>query len=129
VRELDFKVFVDHRRELPALFPSTLATITSALPLVETITLTFVVEPAYPEVAWPDADPLPIFGPAFANRMELLHLHRVHCSLLQRNTFGSMDALFQFFVSAMESRMPGLQGTGILTCTLAPMQRYMEQLP
>ncbi|KAJ7108752.1 hypothetical protein C8R44DRAFT_986688 [Mycena epipterygia] len=134
VRDLELRVFVDSNtpRRLPALFPSTLSTIAASLPLLETITLTFVVEPLHPEVAWTDQGPLPIFGLSFMNRMELLHLRQVHCKLLQRNTFGSTDALFGPFVTAMESRMPGLQGTGILTCTLDDqhsLSRYVERLP
>ncbi|KAJ7468102.1 hypothetical protein FB451DRAFT_1258100 [Mycena latifolia] len=126
---VEMKVFVDHNRHLPTHFPSTLLRLASALPLVETITLAFVVEPLHPKVAWSDPGPLPIFGTSFANRLELLHLRRVHYKLLQRNTFGSTDALFRRFVSAMESRMPGLQGTGILTCTLSPQPRYVDRLP
>ncbi|KAJ6582955.1 hypothetical protein DFH09DRAFT_279036 [Mycena vulgaris] len=130
VRRVEIRVFVGHNRQLPSLFPTTLSTLASALPLVEIITLTFVVEPLHPEIAWPDAGPLPILGPSFLNRTDLLHLRQVHCKLVRRNTLHSMDALFGRFVGAMESRMPGLQGTGILTCTLAePQLRYVERLP
>lgn len=130
VRDVEIKVFVDYGRRLPALFPSTFAQIASSLPLVERITLAFVVEPLFPELPWDDTDPLPIVGSSFMNRMQLLHLRRVHCKLLQRSAFGSMEALFGRFVTAMEMKMPGLLGAGMLECTLAdPQPPYVERLP
>jgi len=123
VREAEIKVFVDNHRRLPAFFPSNFSQIASSLPLVETITLAFVVDSLYPEVEWEDQGPLPILGPSFTSRMQLLHLRRVHCKLLPRTIRpSSMSTLFDHFVAAMEARMPGLQGTGILTCTLADSQ-------
>ncbi|KAJ7668029.1 hypothetical protein B0H17DRAFT_1210181 [Mycena rosella] len=133
VRGVEINIFIDRNRRLPALFPSTLSQLASSMPLLETITLAFVVEPTHPEAAWSDAGPLPILGLSFKDRMELLHLRAVHCKLLQRNTFGTPegpDTLFSRFVDAMESRMPGLQDTGILTCTLTePQPRYVDRLP
>ncbi|KAJ6557918.1 hypothetical protein B0H19DRAFT_1234930 [Mycena capillaripes] len=119
VLDLEMKVFVGNNRRLPAFFHSNFSQIASSLPLVETITLVFVVEPLFPEITWPDQGPLPVLDSSFASRMQLLHLQRVHCKLLQRSTFSSMSALFDRFVTAMESSMPGLQDTGILACTLA----------
>ncbi|KAF7360157.1 hypothetical protein MVEN_00744200 [Mycena venus] len=112
VREVEIKVFVGDSRRLPSFFPSNFSQIASSLPLVEVITLVFVVEPLYPEVEWADQGPLPILGPSFMNRVQLLHLRRVRCKLLERNGFGSMSALLDRFVAAMESKMPGLLGTG-----------------
>ncbi|KAJ7432211.1 hypothetical protein B0H11DRAFT_820914 [Mycena galericulata] len=130
VREVEIKVFVDSVRRLPTLFPSTFGQIASSLPLVESITLTFLVEPLFPEIAWEDAGPFPIVGPSFMNRTELLHLRHVHCKLLRRSVFGDMEELFTRFVAAMEARMPGLLGTGILACTLAdPQLTYTARLP
>jgi hypothetical protein len=84
------------------------------------MTLVFVVEPLHPglEVDWPDEGPLPPFGLSFMDRTQLLHLRRVHCMLRQHGVLRDMSAVFDRFVPAMESKMPGLQGTGILRCTL-----------
>jgi hypothetical protein len=108
----------DHRR-LPTCFSSNISQIASSLPLVETITLMVFVDPHHPgpEIEWPDEAPLPIFGPSFMDRTQLLHLRRVYCILRPR--FDTMTAAFDHFVPAMESRMPGLRDTGILECILA----------
>ncbi|KAJ7832088.1 hypothetical protein B0H14DRAFT_1179142 [Mycena olivaceomarginata] len=121
--ETEIKVFVGDSRRLPAFFAPNLSQIASSLPFVETVVLVFVVEPLHPEVEWPDGTPLPIFGLSFMNRTQLLHLRRVHCKLLRRNVFSEANALFDRFVPAMESMMPGLQGTGILKCTLDDPQQ------
>jgi hypothetical protein len=119
VLEVEIKVFVGDNRRLSLFFSSNLSQVASSLPLVETITLVFVVAPLPPEVKWPSVAPLPIFGPSFMDRTQLLHLRRVHCKLLRREYFsGDIRAVFDCFVPAMESRMPGLQGTGILKCSL-----------
>ncbi|KAJ7665940.1 hypothetical protein DFH06DRAFT_263102 [Mycena polygramma] len=119
VLEVEMKVFVGYTRQLPTFFASNLSQIASSLPLVEAITLVFVIEPRFPEIDWPDQDPLPILGPSFMSRTQLLHLRRVHCKLIRRNAFASMDEVFRRFVAAMESKMSGLDGTGILTRSLA----------
>ncbi|KAJ7359683.1 hypothetical protein DFH08DRAFT_952787 [Mycena albidolilacea] len=120
VLEVEIKVFIGDNRRLPLFFSSNLSQVASSLPLVETITLVFVVAPLPPEVRWPNVAPLPIFGPSFMDRTQLLHLRQVHCKLLRREHYsGDMRAVFDRFVPAMESRMPGLQGTGILKCSLA----------
>jgi hypothetical protein len=122
--EIEIKVFFDDRRRLPAFFAPNLSQIASSLPFVETITLVFVAEPLHPEVEWPDGTPLPIFDLSFMNRTQLLYLRRVHCKILCRNVFSEDNTLFDRFVPAMKSMMPGLQGTGILKCTLYdPYQR------
>ncbi|KAJ6478772.1 hypothetical protein C8R47DRAFT_1219322 [Mycena vitilis] len=118
VLEFEMKVFVGNARQLPTFFAFNLSQVASSLPLVEAITLVFVIEPRFPEVDWPDQEPLPIFGPSFMSRTQLLHLRRVHCILSRRNPFASADELFRRFVVVMESAMCGLEGTGILTCTL-----------
>ncbi|KAJ6582952.1 hypothetical protein DFH09DRAFT_1309203 [Mycena vulgaris] len=104
VRRVEIRVFVGHNRQFPSLFPTMLSMLASALPLVEVIALRFVVEPLHPEI--------------------------IHCKLVRPNTLHSMDALFGRFVGAMDSHIPRLQDTGILTCTLAePQLRYVERLP
>ncbi|KAJ6557906.1 hypothetical protein B0H19DRAFT_122909 [Mycena capillaripes] len=119
VLQLEMKVFVGIDKRLPPFFNSNFSQIASSLPLVETITLVFVTNVRlFPEMAWPDQGPLPILGPSFANRVQLLHLRRVHCRLLRLSTSPSLNVLFDRFVPAMESKMPRLQGTGILKCTL-----------
>ncbi|KAJ7832093.1 hypothetical protein B0H14DRAFT_3463704 [Mycena olivaceomarginata] len=93
VLEVEIKVFVGDNRRLPLFFSSNLSQVASSLPLVETITLVFVVAPLPPEVRWPNVAPLPIFGPSFMDRTQLLHLRRVHCKLLRREYFsGDMKA-------------------------------------
>jgi hypothetical protein len=85
------------------------------------MTLVFVVypgRPGRPEIEWPDEGSLPIFGPSFMDRTQLLHLRRVHCILRRQSASGDLSAVFDRFVPAMESKMPGLQGTGILKYTL-----------
>jgi hypothetical protein len=120
VLEVEIKTFVGDNRRLGLFFSSNLLQVASSLPLVETITLVFVVQPLYPglEVDWPDEGPLPIFGPSFMDRTQLLHLRRVHCILRRNKAFGDESAVFDRFVPAMESKMPGLRGRGILKCTL-----------
>ncbi|KAJ6487710.1 hypothetical protein C8R45DRAFT_254722 [Mycena sanguinolenta] len=122
VLEAEFKIYIDASRKLPAFISSSLSRIVSSLPLVETLTLIFTVEPLFPEVEWADEDPLPIFGAAFKNRTQLLHLRRVNCRLIQGNNLDSRSTLFDHFMRAMELRMPGLEGTGILTCVLAELE-------
>ncbi|KAJ7634527.1 hypothetical protein FB45DRAFT_1141631 [Roridomyces roridus] len=131
VRVLKFKVFVDHLRCLSEHFPATFARLAAALPLVEHIHLSFIVEPLFPEVPWPAAEPLPVLGPTFKDRSQLLYLQGVHCTIPRRNALpGSMESLFRFFVPAVETRMPGLQGTGILKCALTdPLPSYVLGLP
>jgi hypothetical protein len=125
VLEVEIKVWVGDDRRLPALFSQNISQIAPSLPLAETITLVVFVEPIHPdpEVDWPDEAPLPIFGPSFMDRTQLLHLRQVHCILRREGPFDDISALFDRFVLAMESMMPGLQGTGILRCTLDNPQR------
>ncbi|KAJ7359664.1 hypothetical protein DFH08DRAFT_414749 [Mycena albidolilacea] len=125
VLEVEIKVFVGDNRRLPVFFSHNFSQIASSLPLAETITLVVFVRPLRfrPEIEWPNEGPLPIFGPSFMNRTQLLHLRRVHCILRRQSTFGDISALFDHFVPAMGSMLPGLQGTGILTCTLGDPQQ------
>ncbi|KAJ7359668.1 hypothetical protein DFH08DRAFT_414777 [Mycena albidolilacea] len=120
VLEVEIKVFVGDNRRLPAFFSHNFSQIASSLPLAETITLVVFVDPLRPgpEIEWPDEGPLPIFGPSFMDRTQLLHLRQVHCILRRQSTFGDISTVFDRFVPAMESTMPGLRGTGILRCTL-----------
>ncbi|KAJ7359680.1 hypothetical protein DFH08DRAFT_414992 [Mycena albidolilacea] len=120
VLEVEIKVWVGYDRRLPAFFSQNISQIASSLPLAETITLVVFVDLVRlgPEIEWADEAPLPIFGPSFMDRTQLLHLRRVHCILRRQSTFGDISALFYSFVPAMESTMPGLRGTGILRCTL-----------
>ncbi|KAJ7832091.1 hypothetical protein B0H14DRAFT_1179168 [Mycena olivaceomarginata] len=124
VLEVEIKTFVGVNRRLGLFFSSNLLQVASSLPLVETITLVFDVEPLFAglEVDWPDEGPLPIFGPSFMDRTQLLHLRRVHCILRRNTAFGDVSAFFDRFVPAMESKMPGLRSRGILKCTLADLQ-------
>ncbi|KAJ7359673.1 hypothetical protein DFH08DRAFT_414789 [Mycena albidolilacea] len=117
---VEIKLSVGDHRRLPASFSSNISQIASSLPLVETITQVVYVDPLHPgpEIEWPDKGPLPIFGPSFMDRTQLLHLRRVHCILRPQTIFDDISALFDRFVHAMESRMPGLRGTGILKCIL-----------
>ncbi|KAJ7359682.1 hypothetical protein DFH08DRAFT_415014 [Mycena albidolilacea] len=117
VLEVEIKLSVGAHRRLPASFSSNISQIASSLPLVETITVVYV-DPLHPgpEIEWPDEGPLPIFDPSFMDHTQLLHLRRVHCILRLQTIFGDISALFDRFVPAMESRMPGLRGTGILKC-------------
>ncbi|KAJ7735787.1 hypothetical protein B0H16DRAFT_1892202 [Mycena metata] len=71
---VEIEILVDANRQLPHHFPSTLKRIASSLPAVETITLSFPVLPRQSEIAWPDQGVLPILGPSFKERTELLHL-------------------------------------------------------
>ncbi|KAJ7359679.1 hypothetical protein DFH08DRAFT_1075074 [Mycena albidolilacea] len=126
VLEFEIKVWVGYDRRLPAFFSQNISQIASSIPLAETITLAVFVRPIHPgpEIQWADEAPLPIFGPSFMDRAQLLHLRRVHCILRRQGPFDDISALFDRFVLAMESMMPGLRGTGILRCTLDnPQQR------
>ncbi|KAJ7109625.1 hypothetical protein C8R43DRAFT_962497 [Mycena crocata] len=87
------------------------------VPLLETITFAFLVWPLDHEFAWTNQGPLPILGASFMTRTELLGLRLVHCKLLRRDPQRLMDTLFIRFIAAMESYMPGLKGTEILTCS------------
>ncbi|KAJ6608902.1 hypothetical protein B0H10DRAFT_2066207 [Mycena sp. CBHHK59/15] len=130
VRQVEIKVFVDQKRRLSRRFPSTLSKVASVIPLLEVLILRFIIEPLSPEVPWPEADALPIFDTSFANRMELLHLRKVRCELVPRNSLRPMDTAFEHFVGAMEARTPGLQGTGVFACTLTdPLPTYTDRLP
>ncbi|KAJ7196498.1 hypothetical protein GGX14DRAFT_672652 [Mycena pura] len=133
VRTVELKVFVDYRRRLPSFFSSTIANIASALPLVETIDLRFIVELLDPEPAWDDpaAGHVPVFDPSFANRSQLLHLRSVHCKLSVRGVPYPMalETPFARFVAAMGAWMPGLRDAGFLVCSLEDPQRYIDRLP
>ncbi|KAJ7735782.1 hypothetical protein B0H16DRAFT_1575344 [Mycena metata] len=127
---VEIEIYIDHTRQLPSHFPSTLERLASSLPIVETITLSFAVEPLRPEIAWLDQGALPILGPSFKDRAEFLHLRRVHCKLRARNAASYMTPLFDHFVAAMEMKMSGLQGTEILTCAVVDAQpRFTAPLP
>ncbi|KAJ7359685.1 hypothetical protein DFH08DRAFT_952789 [Mycena albidolilacea] len=122
VLEVEMKVFVGENRRLPAFFSQNISQIASSLPLAETLTLVFILEPGWiPEIEWPEEGSLPIFGPSFMDRTQLLHLRRVHCILCRDTALGDMSAVFDRFVPAMESKMPGLRDRGILKCTLADL--------
>ncbi|KAJ7800350.1 hypothetical protein B0H14DRAFT_3490747 [Mycena olivaceomarginata] len=113
VLEVEITVWVRYDRRLPAFFSQNISQIASSLPLAETITLVVFVKPIHPgpEIQWGDEAPLPIFGPSFMDRAQLLHLRRVHCILRRQGPFDDISALFDRFVLAMESMMPGLQAT------------------
>ncbi|KAJ7032039.1 hypothetical protein C8F04DRAFT_671817 [Mycena alexandri] len=126
---VEIEIYIDHSRQLPRHFPSTLERLASSLPIVETITLSFVVEPLHPEFAWSDQGALPILGPSFKNRTEFLHLRRVHCKLRARNAASYKGPVFDRFVEAMEMKMSGLLGTEILTCAVVnPQPRFIAPL-
>ncbi|KAJ7832094.1 hypothetical protein B0H14DRAFT_3712954 [Mycena olivaceomarginata] len=111
VLEVEIKVSVSNNRRLPAFFSHNFSQIASSLPVV-------FMDPLRPgpEIEWPDEAPLPIFGPSFMDRTQLLHLRRVHCILRRQSASGDLSAVFDRFAPAMESKMPGLRGRGILRC-------------
>ncbi|KAJ7734552.1 hypothetical protein DFH07DRAFT_128455 [Mycena maculata] len=132
VCDVKIEVSVDEDWRLPASLPPILSQIPTSLPAVETITLVFVSDRRFRNVAW-IGDHLPIFGPSFTTCRELLHLRRVHCELVQHIGIYAVSkhTLFDGFVQAVETSMPGLEGTGILTCTLAAPfpSSYIDRLP
>ncbi|KAJ7032033.1 hypothetical protein C8F04DRAFT_671714 [Mycena alexandri] len=126
---LQIEILVDDKRQLPHRFPSTLERIVSSLPAAETITLSFPIVPLHTEIVWPDQGTLPIFGPSYKARTELLHLRRVHCRLRTQYSASSVGPLFDHFVAAMETRMSGLQGTEILTFSVSDWRpRFIARL-
>ncbi|KAJ7261025.1 hypothetical protein C8J57DRAFT_1719811 [Mycena rebaudengoi] len=121
VRTLDVQVLISGSRRFPTNFPTTFANLAEAFPSIEVLTLLLIFSPKppkSPETWWLFEGTLSDLGPSFPNRTRFLHLRRVHCKLIPRHAEYDLSAAFRHFCTAMDECMPGLRGTGILTCSL-----------
>lgn len=118
---IDLTLFLGWVRRLPDDLYLTFAALPDAIPNVERINLTFVLDSLEQQVPWQDKAVFTLFGGigTWEWRGRLPQLRRLDCCLgltsTESNPQAVQDTVFAEFVANMEDRFPGLRGTGILT--------------
>ncbi|KAJ7261027.1 hypothetical protein C8J57DRAFT_1514250 [Mycena rebaudengoi] len=129
VRALDLQISINARRSLPPNFRATFSNFATSFPGIEAFTLVVIFFPRHPENPWRFKGTRSDLGPSFPNRARLLHLRRVHCRLVPGIAERDLSATFSHFCATMDECMPGLRGTGILTCSLgATLPSYLDNI-